>query len=112
MRIFIQQLLDAFKFRRWIRQSTLNGRAERENPFSLDPSVRLVFFQSTDDDSMAPPSSITSMDMDKVKTTIKQFVRDWSQDGVQERLVCYAPIIDEVQRRFPITAPMNEKEST
>ena len=52
------------------------------------------------------------MDMDKVKTTIKQFIRDWSQDGEQERLVCYGPIIDEVQRRFPITAPMNENEST
>jgi len=42
------------------------------------------------------------MDMDKVKTTIKQFVRDWSQDGQQERLICYTPIIDEVQKRFPI----------
>lgn len=41
------------------------------------------------------------MDMDKVKTTIKQFVRDWSKDGEQERLVCYAPIIEEVKRRFP-----------
>ena len=45
------------------------------------------------------------MDMDKVKTTIKQFVRDWSEDGLQERAVCYTPIIDEVKRRFPI---MNE----
>lgn len=40
--------------------------------------------------------------MDKVKTTIKQFVRDWSQDGQQERSICYTPIIEEVQRRFPI----------
>ena len=99
--------MDLTEYVEWQRRER-----ERENPFSRDPSVRLVFFQSTDDDdSMAPPSSVTSMDMDKVKTTIKQFVRDWSKDGEQERLVCYAPIIDEVQRRFPITTPMNENES-
>ena len=41
------------------------------------------------------------MDMDKVKTTIKQFLRDWSVDGEQERNVCYGPIIDEIKHRFP-----------
>ena len=51
---------------------------------------------------MHPPPGVTSMDLDKVKTTIKQFVRDWAQEGEQERLVCYAPIIEEVKRRFPV----------
>jgi carnosine N-methyltransferase len=51
------------------------------------------------------------MDMDKVKTTLKQFVRDWSQDGEQERLISYAPIIEEVKRRFPIFPTMNEDGS-
>jgi carnosine N-methyltransferase len=44
------------------------------------------------------------MDMDKVKTTLKQFIRDWSQVGEQERSVCYTPIIEEVKRRFPINS--------
>lgn len=52
---------------------------------------------------MPPPPGVTSMDMDKVKTTIKQFVRDWSEDGQQERAICYTPMIDEVKRRFPVT---------
>jgi carnosine N-methyltransferase len=51
------------------------------------------------------------MDMDKVKTTIKQFVRDWSQDGEHERTICYTPIIDEVKRRFPIISTMNDDGS-
>jgi len=51
------------------------------------------------------------MDMDKVKTTIKQFVRDWSGDGKQERLACYEPIIEEVKRRFPIIPTVNEDGS-
>jgi carnosine N-methyltransferase len=41
------------------------------------------------------------MDMDKVKTTLKQFVRDWTKDGKEEREICYSPMIDEVKRRFP-----------
>jgi hypothetical protein len=72
--------------------------------------VGLALFQSTDDD-ISPPIGVSSMDMDKVKTTLKQFVRDWSQDGEQERLVCYTPIIDEIKRRFPIPTETNEDDS-
>uniref|UniRef100_H2S373 Carnosine N-methyltransferase n=1 Tax=Takifugu rubripes TaxID=31033 RepID=H2S373_TAKRU len=45
------------------------------------------------------PSS--TFDMDKLKSTIKQFVRDWSEDGRAERDSCYRPIIQEIQRLFP-----------
>lgn len=37
------------------------------------------------------------MDMDKVQSTLKQFVRDWSEDGRQERRQCYDPILDELE---------------
>lgn len=43
----------------------------------------------------------TSFDMDKVRTTIKQFFRDWSEEGATERNLCYKPIIDEIVRRYP-----------
>jgi len=56
---------------------------------------------------MSPPVGVTSMDMDKVKTTLKQFVRDWSDDGKCERDMCYSPIIDEVKRRF--MEPVNQE---
>lgn len=39
--------------------------------------------------------------MDKLKSTIKQFVRDWSEDGKSERDACYQPIIDEILKQFP-----------
>uniref|UniRef100_A0AAQ5XV83 Carnosine N-methyltransferase n=1 Tax=Amphiprion ocellaris TaxID=80972 RepID=A0AAQ5XV83_AMPOC len=45
------------------------------------------------------PSS--TFDMDKLKSTIKQFVRDWSEAGRAERDSCYKPIIQEIQRLFP-----------
>ncbi|XP_068092652.1 carnosine N-methyltransferase isoform X2 [Hyperolius riggenbachi] len=46
-------------------------------------------------------SPASSFDMDKLKSTIKQFVRDWSEDGKAEREACYQPIIEEVLKSFP-----------
>uniref|UniRef100_H2Y4A1 carnosine N-methyltransferase n=1 Tax=Ciona savignyi TaxID=51511 RepID=H2Y4A1_CIOSA len=43
----------------------------------------------------------TSFDLDKVKSTLKQIVRDWSADGARERDLCYQPIIDEILVRKP-----------
>ncbi|XP_034398162.1 carnosine N-methyltransferase [Cyclopterus lumpus] len=43
----------------------------------------------------------TTFDMDKLKSTIKQFIRDWSETGRAERDTCYQPIIEEIQRLFP-----------
>ncbi|XP_078252375.1 carnosine N-methyltransferase isoform X1 [Rhinoraja longicauda] len=43
----------------------------------------------------------STFDMDKLKSTIKQFVRDWSEDGMSERDACYQPIIDEILKQFP-----------
>ncbi len=39
--------------------------------------------------------------MEKVKTTLKQFVRDWSSDGQAERDACYKPVLEEIQALFP-----------
>ncbi|XP_043916784.1 carnosine N-methyltransferase isoform X2 [Protopterus annectens] len=43
----------------------------------------------------------STFDMDKLISTIKQFVRDWSEAGKAERETCYQPIINEIQRAFP-----------
>lgn len=40
-------------------------------------------------------------DQEKVQSTLKQFVRDWSAEGSEERKVCYQPIIDEIINQFP-----------
>lgn len=43
----------------------------------------------------------TMSDMEKVQSTLKQIVRDWSKDGEQERAACYDPIIQEIETCFP-----------
>ncbi|KAL8203279.1 UNVERIFIED_CONTAM: Carnosine N-methyltransferase [Gekko kuhli] len=46
-------------------------------------------------------SPASTFDMDKLKSTLKQFVRDWSETGKSERDSCYQPIINEIVKNFP-----------
>lgn len=55
-----------------------------------------------DDNSTVKPVNFAStLDMEKIQSTLKQFVRDWSEDGAEERKQCYQPILDEIRLRFP-----------
>ncbi|KAJ3008431.1 UNVERIFIED_CONTAM: hypothetical protein HDU68_003112 [Siphonaria sp. JEL0065] len=47
-----------------------------------------------------PESIVVDSDMDKVRSTLRQFVRDWSDEGAQERLDTYEPIMEALERKF------------
>ncbi|GBE83482.1 Carnosine N-methyltransferase [Sparassis crispa] len=42
----------------------------------------------------------TDFDMDKLRSTLKQFVRDWSEEGRTEREVSYGPMKDALLNHF------------
>ncbi|KAG6830182.1 hypothetical protein H0H87_008958 [Tephrocybe sp. NHM501043] len=42
----------------------------------------------------------TDFDMDKLRSTLKQFVRDWSEQGQEEREACYEPMKDALVKHF------------
>ncbi|KAG8685435.1 hypothetical protein FRC09_014742, partial [Ceratobasidium sp. 395] len=42
----------------------------------------------------------TDFDMDKVRSTLKQFVRDWGTEGKIERDACYGPMLDALCEYF------------
>ncbi|KDN36483.1 N2227-domain-containing protein [Tilletiaria anomala UBC 951] len=44
---------------------------------------------------------IPAQDLDKVRSTLKQFVRDWSECGRAERDAAYQPILDALERYLP-----------
>ena len=54
-----------------------------------------------DSSKTSPATATYPEDLEKVQQTIKQFVRDWSSEGAQERDQCYGPILKELQRAFP-----------
>jgi carnosine N-methyltransferase len=61
-----------------------------ENQQFYPPSDRIKTDQET-----------TPRDHDKVRSTLRQFVREWSHEGKNERDECFLPIISALQHYFP-----------
>jgi hypothetical protein len=84
-------------------------RAVRQNHAFLNEIVahRYVFHSSDDidyellEEKVARDHPIDEERMSKVRSTLRQCVRDWSAEGASERRACYGPILDELQRLYP-----------
>lgn len=66
-------------------------------------NCRLIYFFCKTSNVTQVKSKVhpTMSDMEKVQSTLKQIVRDWSKDGEEERSACYNPIIEEIELNFP-----------
>ena len=40
----------------------------------------------------------TSNDLEKARSTIRQLYRDWSEEGLSERVTCYGPVVEALQQ--------------
>ncbi|CAK5271691.1 unnamed protein product [Mycena citricolor] len=58
----------------------------------------------------AEPYTPTDFDMDKLRSTLKQFVRDWSEEGIVERDACYQPIKDALLRHYASVSEMERRK--
>ncbi|KAK7071023.1 hypothetical protein SK128_013631 [Halocaridina rubra] len=59
-----------------------------------------VQHQVADKENEEVKSTLES-DIEKVKSTIRQIVRDWSPEGAKEREQCYGPIINQITSLYP-----------
>ena len=41
-----------------------------------------------------------SSDLDKARSTVRQFYRDWSAEGDEERRACYGPVLSALEKAF------------
>lgn len=73
---------------------------DQNDPMTIDYSQQQ---QQQQQQSDKPP--VSPMDLDKVKSTLKQFVRDWSKEGEVERKVTYDPIIEELNEIYSHLTP-------
>jgi carnosine N-methyltransferase len=48
-----------------------------------------------------PSQSEVDLSQDKVRSTIRSFVRDWSVEGEGERQACYGPCLEALERHYP-----------
>jgi len=46
---------------------------------------------------------VASRNSSKVRSTLRQFVRDWAAEGQDERLASYGPLIEALWKRMPAT---------
>jgi carnosine N-methyltransferase len=58
----------------------------------------------TSSSSPRPKTSQGENDLaqDKVRSTLRSFVRDWSVEGAPERKACYDPCLEALERHFPV----------
>uniref|UniRef100_A0A915HT62 carnosine N-methyltransferase n=1 Tax=Romanomermis culicivorax TaxID=13658 RepID=A0A915HT62_ROMCU len=45
--------------------------------------------------------SVSEFNMEKLRSTLKQFVRDWAEEGKEERESCYTPVLEDLKQLFP-----------
>lgn len=70
--------------------------------FYLNVNIYSSFYNNNIlQDSTSNQSTTVANDLERVQTTLKQLVRDWSSEGAKERMMCYQPIIDDLLRTFP-----------
>lgn len=70
----------------------------RNSPFCRIPS------EIADSDILPTEDpSVLARNMDWVRTTLRQFVRDWSDEGMEERNQSFTPLLESLQRNVPIT---------
>lgn len=48
-----------------------------------------------------PTQASRDLQQDKVRSTLRSFVRDWSVEGAKEREACYNPILEALEGHFP-----------
>mmetsp|Transcript_31678 Transcript_31678/g.73994 ORF Transcript_31678/g.73994 Transcript_31678/m.73994 type:complete len:435 (-) Transcript_31678:98-1402(-) len=48
---------------------------------------------------------VASRNASKVRSTLRQFVRDWAIDGEAERTASYTPLIDALKKYLPVRKP-------
>jgi carnosine N-methyltransferase len=48
-----------------------------------------------------PVGPVPERDLEKMRSTFKSLMREWSSEGAEERARCYQPFLDELMTRFP-----------
>lgn len=81
--------------RRIVADVDLFGRSREDQPSGMTVTVG-------DADADLWQNVPSADNIDKVHSTLRQFVRDWAVQGRPERAVAYEPLIAEVERRFPL----------
>lgn len=98
-----QSLLKSYKKHLDQQKNCVEQNAEIIKLITRDVETMFENVQHDDINGEHVNPSVMSSDIDKVQSTIRQLVRDWSSSGEHERQQCYSPIINQIEHLFPDT---------
>ncbi|WWC92095.1 uncharacterized protein L201_007049 [Kwoniella dendrophila CBS 6074] len=52
----------------------------------------------------------SDLSQDKIRSTLRSFVRDWTIEGIKERKSCYDPCLEALEKYYPISQSELEEE--
>eukprot|EP01125_Pyxidicula_operculata_P014613 TRINITY_DN4884_c0_g3_i2.p1 TRINITY_DN4884_c0_g3~~TRINITY_DN4884_c0_g3_i2.p1 ORF type:complete len:405 (-),score=66.84 TRINITY_DN4884_c0_g3_i2:48-1118(-) len=82
------------------------NKAIETNADFFETILSYKIFVDTQDDDIPPRGSrnrASAFNMDKVNSTLRQFHREWSAEGAEERQKSYGIIMEELERIYPVT---------
>ncbi|KAI8445240.1 N2227-like protein-domain-containing protein [Phakopsora pachyrhizi] len=80
------------------RDSGLDPSTRIRTQDSEDPPDEALKMETDSESSKFHLVAAPVQDIDKVRSTLRQFFRDWSKLGETERKACYDPILDRLDR--------------
>nr|XP_019051309.1 hypothetical protein I302_01758 [Kwoniella bestiolae CBS 10118]OCF30239.1 hypothetical protein I302_01758 [Kwoniella bestiolae CBS 10118] len=51
----------------------------------------------------------SDLSQDKIRSTLRSFVRDWAIEGRRERKACYDPCLEALEKYYPLPEPEDER---
>ena len=81
-----------------LNQSFLRLITSHRSVFQSDPTINYPLLEHR---RLSRPH-VDEEKMSKVRSTLRQCVRDWSKEGEKERSTCYTPILRELERLWPV----------
>ncbi|TDH66032.1 hypothetical protein CCR75_008119 [Bremia lactucae] len=84
----------------------VNATHQNQIVFNRVVQVQLETGPAVDLPNVTPKTPLQSppRHFSKLKSTLHQFVRDWSDEGKKEREMCYTPVIKELRRVLTVDA--------
>ncbi|KAJ1984040.1 hypothetical protein H4R34_000902 [Dimargaris verticillata] len=78
-------------------------------PPTVPPALRQIQHMLRDNQHQGKPP-VPEYQMDKLRSTLRQLVRDWSAEGQAERNASYGLILDMLEQQFPKSAEVSRAQ--
>jgi carnosine N-methyltransferase len=102
---FIDEMIADPVFADMLSDSNDNNPHGHDHSHDHDHSHSHSHSHTDDQSTTTPPPKASQAEsdlaQDKVRSTLRSFVRDWSVEGAGERKACYDPCLEALEQHYP-----------